>query len=166
MTFNLWTATKSTIVMGLALVLVLVLSGLDNHSSWASEAAVNPPRAHVARKLNVTDTAHLSFEKSSGSLLLERGPAKGKLPGTVQVRFDVGPTVTATFTIYTSRGTLSGHGSGVLHSSGVYASFGGSMTITKGSGTYRNARGHGGFYGVLNRSTYALTVQTTGNLSY
>ena len=40
------------------------------------------------------------------------------------------------------------------------------MSITRGTGRYVHAHGSGGFYGVLNRKTYALTVQTTGRLSY
>ncbi len=124
------------------------------------------PLATAARTLSVADTAHLRYHESAGSALIEEGTATGGLPGSVKVRFTVGPTVSASFTIYTHSGTLSGHGSGTLHSSGSYASFGGSMSITRGTGRYVHAHGHGGFYGVLNRRTYALTVQTTGSLSY
>jgi hypothetical protein len=125
------------------------------------------PSARVAgRTLDVTDTAHLRYQESAGSALLEEGSATGGLPGKVKVRFTVGPTVSASFTISTRSGTLIGRGSGTLHSSGSYASFGGTMSIGRGTGRYVHARGHGGFYGVLNRRTYALTVQTTGRLSY
>ncbi len=34
------------------------------------------------------------------------------------------------------------------------------------TGRYANAHRHGGFYGVIDRNTYALTVQRTGTLSY
>jgi hypothetical protein len=84
----------------------------------------------------------------------------------VKVQMDVGATVMASFTITTPRGSLDGHGSGTLHGTGVYASFGGTMTVSHGRGSYAHAHGHGGFYGVLNRNSYALTVQTTGMLSY
>jgi hypothetical protein len=124
------------------------------------------PFAHLTRTLNVTDEARLHYHESAGSSLIEEGRATGGLPGAVKVHFTVGPTVSASFTISTSRGALIGHGSGVLHSSGEYASFRGSMSITRGTGRYLHAHGHGGFYGVLNRKTYALTVQTTGSLSY
>jgi hypothetical protein len=40
------------------------------------------------------------------------------------------------------------------------------MTVTRGTGRYRYARGKGAFYGTLNRSTYAAVMQTTGTLSY
>jgi hypothetical protein len=123
-------------------------------------------RARDARALNVTDTAHLRYIRESGSLLIEEGVATGGLPGTVKVRFDVGPTVTSSFTIYTRGGSIAGNGSGVLHGTGVTASFGGTMTVSHGTGRYAHAHGRGGFYGTINRKTYALTVQTTGTLSY
>jgi hypothetical protein len=123
-------------------------------------------RAHDARTLNVTDTAHLRYVRSSGSALLEEGAATGGLPGTVKVSFDVGATVSASFTIYARGGSLVGQGSGKLHGTGVYASFGGSMTVDHGTGRYAHAHGRGGFYGTINRDTYAVVVQTTGALSY
>jgi hypothetical protein len=122
--------------------------------------------ARAARTLNVTDTAHLRYRGTSGSSLIEEGTATGGLPGTVRVRFNVGASVSASFTISTHHGALIGHGTGVLHSSGMYASFAGSMTVARGTGRYRYAHGHGGFYGAINRRTYDLTVQTTGKLSY
>lgn len=132
----------------------------------ATSTAASDPHAHAARSLNVTDEAHLRYHESSGSSLIEEGNATGGLPGAVKVRFTVGPTVSATFTITTHSGSLIGHGTGTLHSSGTYASFRGSMYIARGTGRYVHAHGSGGFYGVLNRKTYALTVQTTGRLSY
>ncbi len=132
----------------------------------AAGATSSDPAAHAARSLNVTDEAHLRYHESAGSSLIEEGNATGGLPGAVKVRFTVGPTVSATFTITTHSGALIGRGTGTLHSSGTYASFRGSMTITRGTGRYAHAHGGGGFYGVLNRRTYALTVQTTGRLSY
>jgi hypothetical protein len=128
------------------------------------------PRAHAGSTLNVTDTAHLHFLRESGSQLIDEGAATGTLPGTVRVSFDVGATMTAAFTIYTHGGSLVGHGSGVLHKSksqsDVYVSFGGSMTVSHGTGRYAHAHGQGGFYGVIDRNNYAVTIQTTGSLSY
>ena len=123
-------------------------------------------RARPARTLNATDTARLHLISSSGSSVLEEGAATGRLPGSVRVRLEVAATVTASFTIYARGGTLIGHGSGALHSSGLYASFGGTMTVTRGTGRYIHAHGHGGFYGAINRRTFMATVQTTGTLSY
>jgi len=129
--------------------------------------ASGAPIASSARTLNVTDEAHMHLTGTAGSVLIEEGSAKGALPGTVKVRFTVGATVSGSFTIYPrGGGAISGEGSAQLHSTGTYASFGGSMSVNHGSGRFAHAHGHGGFYGTVNRRTDALVIQTTGRLSY
>jgi hypothetical protein len=134
----------------------------------AALASAHAPGARAAHALNVRDEGHLHLAgRPSGSTILEEGAVTGTVPGTVKVRFNVGATVTATFTIYPrGGGSISGHGSGALHSTSVYATFGGSLSVTGGTGRYRHAHGHGGLYGAINRHTYAVTVQTIGTLSY
>jgi hypothetical protein len=126
-------------------------------------------RARGARTLNVTDTTHVHLvsETESGELV-EEGEAKGALPGTVKVQFSISATINATFTIRNHYGSISGHGSGAIHGTGREASFGGSMTITRGTGRYAHAHGHGGFYGTIDRENthYPAVVQTTGTLVY
>jgi hypothetical protein len=130
-------------------------------------ASARASSARAARTLNVTDEAHLRVIHTSGELLEEEGPATGALPGIVRVRFRIGATVSGAFTIYPhGGGSISGQGSARLHSTGAYASFGGSMTVDRGSGRYTHAHGRGGFYGTVNRHNDALVVQTTGRLSY
>jgi hypothetical protein len=155
-----WGAARDLALLAFAAALALPAA------ATAISARFREPAAHAARTLSVADTAHLRYRGSSGSALIEEGPASGGLPGTVKVRFNVGASVSAAFTISTAHGAVIGRGTGALHSSGMYASFGGSMVVTSGTGRYRHAHGHGGFYGVINRRTYALTVQTTGRLSY
>ena len=100
-------------------------------------------------------------------LIVEEGAVSGTLPGTVKVRFDVGATVTAQFTIYArGGGSISGRGSGALHSTNLYSTFGGKLFVTSGTGRFKHARGTGGMYGAIDRKTDALTVQTIGNLTY
>ncbi|HWX45997.1 MAG TPA: hypothetical protein VNY52_11830 [Solirubrobacteraceae bacterium] len=123
----------------------------------------------AARVVSVKDEGHLHSVKreTSGSMLVEEGPVTGTIPGTVKVRFNIGPTVTASFTIYATRGgSINGHGSGTLHSTSKFATFGGSLKVTSGTGRYAHAHGSGGLYGSINRNTYALTVQTLGTLYY
>jgi hypothetical protein len=119
-----------------------------------------------ARTLKATDTAHLHFVRGSGSLLFEEGSASGTLPGSMRVHCDIGPTLRASFTIYTRGGSITGHGAAVPHGSGRYESFGGTLLATGGSGRYAHARGRGGLYGTFDRKTYALLIQTTGTLTY
>lgn len=146
-------------------VLVFALALTAIPSAYAARAADLPAR--TARTLDVTDEAHLHLTGTSGEVLAEEGPATGALPGTVKVKFTVGATVSGSFTIYPrGGGSISGQGSARLHSTGLYASFGGSMSVSHGTGRYAHAHGHGGFYGTVNRNTDALVVQTTGRLAY
>jgi hypothetical protein len=126
------------------------------------------PSARAARTLDVKDEGHLHLAgKPEGSLIVEEGAVSGTLPGTVKVRFDVGATVTAQFTIYArGGGSISGRGSGALHSTNLYSTFGGKLFVTSGTGRFKHARGTGGMYGAIDRKTDALTVQTIGNLTY
>jgi hypothetical protein len=136
----------------------------DTHA--ASLATAARFTAHTARTVDVNDRAHLHSVGESGSDLLEEGQATGGFPGRVEVQFNVGATVYASFTIATQYGSISGSGSSKLHGTGVWDSFGGTVTVTHGTGRYAHAHGHAGFYGVINRRTYAATVQTTGTLDY
>jgi hypothetical protein len=148
------------------LAVALIVLGACQVATAASRTAT----AHTARALSVTDTAHLHYVKESSSQLIDEGAATGTLPGTVRISFNVGVTVEAAFTIYTRGGSIIGRGSGVLHKNknqnDVYVSFGGKMAVAHGTGRYAHAHGTGGFYGVIDRNNYSITIQTTGTLSY
>jgi hypothetical protein len=122
--------------------------------------------ARTARTLSATDTAHLRYVSSAGSLLNDEGTATGSLPGSMRVHLNLGATFTGSFTIYTSGGSIKGHGSAIPHGSGTYESFAGTLTVTGGTGRYARARGHGHLYGTFNRGNYALVIKTTGSLTY
>jgi hypothetical protein len=151
-------------------ILLIALAALGPMILFAMSNATHAsatPTASSGRTLNVTDEAHLRVTHSYGELLQEEGSATGALPGTVHVSFRIGTSVTGSFTIYPrGGGSISGESSARLHSTGRYASFGGSMTISHGTGRYAHAHGHGGFYGTVDRRSDALVVQTTGQLSY
>jgi hypothetical protein len=121
-----------------------------------------------ARVLRTTDDASLRYveHRSSGSRLFEEGTASGTLPCEMHVYANIGPTFTASFTLFARGGTIVGHASAIPHGTGKYESFAGSLVATGGTGSYVHAHGRAGFYGVLNRLTYAMTVQTTGTLLY
>ena len=141
--------------------------GVAGLVSICAAQASSAPMAHAANTFNVTDEAHLHVTHSSGELLQEEGPATGALPGTVHVSFRIGTSVTGSFTLYPrGGGSISGQGSARLHSTGTYASFGGTMSVSHGTGRYAHAHGSSGFYGTVNRHSDALVVQTTGKLSY
>jgi hypothetical protein len=150
----------------IGVMLLVILAASQPSAVGAHPANERAPVADTARTVNATDTAHLHYLRSSGSLLFEEGVADGTLPGNMRAQFNIGATVTASFTIYTRGGTLIGNGSAAPHGSGVYESFGGSLLVTGGTGRYAHAHGRAGLYGTFDRKTYALVVQTTGRLSY
>jgi hypothetical protein len=153
-------------------VIALVLMGLASigagigTSAWG---ASSPVLARAARVLNVHDEGRLRFLKSSGSVIIDEGPATGTFPGKVHVRFTYNgePTVTAQFTITGTHGSISARASGRLSDPvSPTPSFRGSMKITGGSGRYAHVRGGGELFGVFNRRSYGLTVQAIGKLPY
>jgi hypothetical protein len=140
-------------------------------ASWLLTVATRAPAtraaARMTRTVSVDDTGHLHLLNASGAVLVEEGPVSGTLPGEAKVRMVVGATVVASFTIKPrGGGSISGHGRAALHSSSRYASFGGSLSVSRGTGRYAHARGSGGLYGVIDRHTDALTVQAIGRLHY
>jgi hypothetical protein len=138
------------------------------HAARGSGAAGALGAAHAARTLTVTDAARLRLARANGNTLYERGRATGTLPGTVEVSLTLrGRAANSSFAIRTSRGTISGHGQGTLKTGkGGYASFGGWLVVTRGTGRFRGASGKGGLYGSIYRVTDAMSVQVTGTLRY
>jgi hypothetical protein len=127
------------------------------------------PVGHAARVLKVRDEGHLRFISSSGSLLIDEGPASGTLRGKVRLHFTYtgSPTVSAQFTIFGAGWSIRAHGQGRLSNpNSPSPSFRGSLTITGGSGRYAHARGSGELFGVFYRRSYGLTVQAIGRLTY
>jgi hypothetical protein len=124
------------------------------------------PTADAASTLKITDTAKLHYTSGSGSLLHESGSATGTLPGSMKAECNIGAVLTTNFTIYAAGGTIKGHGTATPHGSGTYESFAGTLVATGGTGRYAHAHGRAGLYGTFDRKNYALTVQTTGKLSY
>jgi hypothetical protein len=126
-------------------------------------------KASAAASVEVKDEGRLQLLKSSGSQLIDEGPASGTIPGKARIVFvyDGDPTVSAQITIYGRQGIVSAHGTARLSSpTNSRPSFAGTLTITGGSGRYSHARGGGRLYGVFYRRSYAITVQTEGTLRY
>lgn len=132
----------------------------------SSPSAKPRAMAGTARSARLTITAYLHYVDARGSYLIEEGPASGPLAGLVKAQIRVTADISGSFTFYPRGGSISGSGVGTLHESGIYASFGGTVTVLGGTGRYSHARGGGGFYGVYNRKTLGVTIQTNGSLSY
>ncbi len=171
---------RGVLAMGLlAAVICLATTSIAIGSAGASRARATTAAAedraslvpaHAARLLVIDDTAHMTITNpsSASATLVEEGRATGSLAGTVRARLTVGAnSVTAGFTIYLNGGTISGHSTAHLNpGKGEYASFGGSLGVSHGSGRYAHASGGGALYGTINRNTDNATVQVVGNLHY
>ena len=145
----------------LLVVAMMVLIGATDESS----RAVAQMTARAAHTINGADTAHLRLVRP-GERLLEEGPATGALPGSMRAELDIGPLYTGSFTIYTRNGVIRGSGRATPHGAGRYQSFAGWLTVTSGNGRYAHVQGHDQLYGVFDRRTYAVSVETTGTISY
>jgi hypothetical protein len=141
-------------------------NALGREGAHGARRSGRQQHAHAARSVKVDDNAHLHLVKTSGAVLYEHGSASGTLPGATSVRMVISSHVKASFTIDAQGGSISGTGSAGLKSTGRYASFGGSLKVTKGTGRYSGAHGKGGLYGVYDRRTHAVTVKTKGTLYY
>lgn len=130
--------------------------------------AQSPARgaARAARTLDGTDTAHLHLVHQKEAVLYEEGSAGGALPGRMQATLTVGSVFRGSCTIYTSHGSITGHGTAKPHGAGRYQSFSGTLTVSGGTGLYRHVHGSTGLYGTFDRRTFALVIETKGRLSY
>ncbi len=132
-------------------------------------AGAAAPHATAARTLNLNDSANLHLENKHGLVLKESGTAKGSLGGTLYLQLDVTSTrsVTAQVQVYPKGGSISGAAKASYHVAGATAAFSGTMTITKGSGTYSKAKASAlKFSGTIQRSNDAVTVHVSGPMSY
>jgi hypothetical protein len=149
-----------------AALLAAVAGAALKTGSAAARAIGRPSVAHTAHALRATDTAKLHYVSAAGSELLEQGKTTGTIPGSMRAQVEIGATISGNFTIYTQSGSIKGHGVATPHGGGIYESFAGTVVVTGGTGRFAHAHGHTGLYGTFDRNTYALTIQTTGTLSY
>lgn len=132
-------------------------------------AGAAAPHATVARTLSLNDSAHLRLENKHGLVLKEGGTAKGTLGGPLYLQLDVNSTrsVTAEVQVYPKGGSIGGSAKASYHVAGATASFSGTMTVNKGSGTYSKAKASAlSFSGTIQRSNDAVTVHVSGPMSY
>jgi hypothetical protein len=126
-------------------------------------------QAHASRTLRVSDRGDLRYHSVAATSIFDQGPLSGTIPGQAHVDFlyDGSPTVSASFTIYASGGSIHGSARCRLHNpTSLTPSFRGALQITGGSGRYSRAGGSGELFGVFHRRGYALEIQATGELRY
>lgn len=129
--------------------------------------AAGPP-SRIARTESIHETGRLHLTSKHGFTLNEQGGASGTIPGLIYIHLHIVATnrVTAEVNIYPSGGSLSGTGSASYRVSGANASFTGQLSVTRGTGRYAGARGHGlRFTGTIARRSDAVDVTLEGSLS-
>jgi hypothetical protein len=153
-------------VLGSATVLAVVAAG----ASWPALGASGAHRwapARQARRLSLVENAQLHLTNEGEATLNERGQATGTFDAPVTSRLKLSPGhVTGTFVVYPKGGSISGRAQArfVVRSSVGY--YGGTLTITRGTGAYRHASGSNiGISGTINRLSFALTIKVNGWMS-
>lgn len=124
--------------------------------------------AHGARTLVLSESGRLHLTSHHGFHLNEQGTASGTIRGSIYIHLYVSSTnrVTAEVSIYPSNGSLTGYGSASYHSNGPQATFSGTMSISRGTGSYAGAHASSlSFSGTIQRSNDATTVHVSGPLS-
>ena len=131
-------------------------------------AASTAATARAARTVEVSETARLHLTSHKGITLNEEGTASGTIKGKIYIHLQLrsGNRVFAEVNIYPRGGSLSGNGSASYRVVGAYATFSGTFTVTRGTGSYRHARASGmKFGGSIQRRTDAVSVMLSGRLS-
>jgi hypothetical protein len=152
--------------VGAGMAAIATVGAILTVGASLSGAAPRHSSAHAAGVLDGKATAHLHLVQVEGSELSEEGHVSGVLTGTARGELHLGATFTASFTIHTANGSITGHGTANAHGTGRYQSFAGSFTVAGGSGRYAHIQGRAGLYGVFERRTDSVVIQTTGRLTY
>jgi hypothetical protein len=124
-----------------------------------SRAAAKPMKEHVTLTL-VKRTGSTKFDHS--------GRASGTVSGSVRSKIVLSHSVVlhGTVTVTTSVGKLRMKVDGRARSLELRTRFNGTATVVAGTGRYAHATGKGTFSGVINRNTWAATIDADGSLSY
>jgi hypothetical protein len=163
---NRWARLGGVLRVGVLLAGAPVSVGL---LTLSSSSAAGAPSAHCARTISLNETGHLHLTSKHNYTLNEQGSATGTATGTIYVHLTAvsSTRVVVEVNIYPRRGSISGTGRASYRRMGSMASFSGSMSINRGSGTYAHAHGSGlSFSGTIAESNNdAITVHVSGRVS-
>lgn len=135
----------------------------------AGEGGASDPSAHASRTISLSETGRLHLTSKHNFTLNEQGSASGTVAGTIYVHLTAVSTsrVTAEVNIYHGGSSISGYGTAGYHRASTTASFSGSMSINRGTGSYARVHGSGlSFSGTIAESNHdAITVHVSGRVS-
>src|SRR5580693_3321945 len=119
-----------------ALALAASIAGFATRASGATGG----PVGIQAKTVNLIENASLKLVNEEGAALIEHGQATGTYNAPVTAIFTIHPkAVSATVTVYPHGGSITGVALAnyVVENSNGY--FGGTFTITRGTGSFRHA---------------------------
>jgi hypothetical protein len=154
------------VVLTISACALALLAGAAGPMTHALAAAAGPVGVQ-AKTVDLVENANLKLISEEGAALVERGHASGTYDAPVTATFTIHPkTVTATVTVYPHGGSITGvaQTNYVVQNSTGY--FGGTFTITRGTGSFKGASGKSlGISGTINRYSFAITVKAHGEVS-
>jgi hypothetical protein len=124
--------------------------------------------ALAARAISLNESARLRLTSRHGFTLDEQGSASGSVSGPMYVHLTIVSTtrVVAEVNFYPRGGSISGKASASYKRGSSTASFNGTLSIARGTGSYAHVHGSGlSFSGTIRRSDEAIAVQVHGEAS-
>lgn len=133
-----------------------------------SPAAAKKQIARTAKTVYLREYARLRLTKEDGNTLYERGQAWGTFAGGIAARLHfTANAVSAAFTLYPKGGSVTGTANARYIVKGSTGYYGGTLTITKATGSYRHASGKSiGISGTISRYSFKLSVKANGWIKY
>lgn len=133
-----------------------------------STTAAGREVAHMTRTVYLREYASLHLTKEEGNTLYERGKAWGTFSGGIAARLHFAAnSVSATFTLYPKGGSVTGTAFARYIVKGSTGYYGGTLNITKATGSYRHASGRSiGISGTISRYSFKLSVKAKGWIKY
>lgn len=108
----------------------------------------------------------MTLVKRSGTVFRHKGRATGTVAGSVTSSIKLTSlSITGTVSVRAKDGTLRLKVRGTARSGGLRSKFDGTATMSGGTGRYSKASGKGTFTGVVNRRTWAATLDARGSLT-
>ena len=151
------------VVLTISICALALLASVAGPTTRAS-GATSGPVGIQAKRVDLVENANLKLISEEGAVLVERGQATGTYNAPVTATFTIHPkAVTATVTVYPHGGSITGvaQTNYVVQNSTGY--FGGTFTITRGTGSFKGASGKSlGISGTINRYSFAITVKAHG----
>jgi hypothetical protein len=151
----------------LALMATWLAAGVALTSSAAARPAREDAIAHAGRVISVQETGHLHAVSPPGVSIEEKGRASGTFNCSITVHLTLtsATRAIASFTVRPHGGTISGKAFARFAQQGANGYFGGSLAITRGTGSFAHATAIGmGISGVINRESDTLIVHVNGKM--